>query len=489
MKTIRYSIIITLLILVNSNCSEDKYLDLYPETSITQGNFYQSETQLIQALNDAYRQLTIIYNPHGLPCLYAGQSSDDVRIIAKASGDNFTEQIVGHIIIPNNGRILTAWRRCYNAIYICNVIIHQLEITEVSLDANLENRMKAEAILIRSLFYFNMVRAWGDIPLITEPISPIEAYNYLRESTDNVYQQIIDDLNIAKTNLPESYTGSDGGRVTRYAAAGILAKIYMTLGNTSSAKSELEFIINSNRFSLDADQNSVVDIDDYLYIFHQDTKNCISSILEVQYKSGPNAVNSNHQANYAPFSRSFNLVDLGVPLSSFAGQGISTPTQDLIDEFEVDDPRHEASIFPGFTDLDTRIFNEWPFTIKYFDPDYNNPGSNVKVIRYADVLLMYAEVAQDASYLNMVRDRAGLPPFGTVDYPSALYPTLDLAIEHERRVELSFEFHRFFDIVRTGRAIEILQAKGYTINENKLLFPIPQEEIDINPNLSQNPGY
>ena len=489
MKSIRYSIIITLLILISSNCSEDRYLDIYPETSITQGNFYQDETQLKQALNDAYRQLTIIYNPHGVPCLYAGQSSDDVCIIAKGSGDNYTEQIVEHVILPNNGRILDAWRDCYNAIYICNVIIHQLEITEVSLDANLKSRMMAEAILIRSLLYFNMVRAWGDIPLITEPISPIEAYDYLRESTENVYQQIIDDLNMAKTNLPESYSGEDVGRVTKYAAAGILAKVHLTLGNTALAKAELEFIINSNKFTLDADQNSVVDMDDYLYIFHPDTKNCKSSILEVQYKSGPNAVNSSHQITYAPFSRSFNLVDLGVPLSSFAGRGESTPTQDLIDEFEVDDPRHEASIFPGFTDLDTDIFTEWPFTIKYFDPDYNNPGSNVKVIRYADVLLMYAEVTQDANYLNMVRNRAGLPHFGTVDYPSTLYPTLDLAIEHERRVELSFEFHRFFDLVRTNRAIAVLQSKGYDIDASDLLFPIPQAEIDINPNLTQNSGY
>ena len=489
MKSITNAIIITLVVIFSNSCSEEKYLDLYPETNITQGNFYKTEAQLKQALNDVYRQLAIIYDTHETPCLYAGQASDDVRIIAKASGDNFTEQIVNYNILPNNGRILTAWRHNYTAIYICNVAIHNLEISEVNIDANLKTRMLGEAILIRSLIYFNMVRAWGEIPLIIKPISPIEAYDYLRESTGKVYEQIINDLNIAKSTLPESYSGKDVGRVTKYAAAGLLAKVHMTLGNALLAKTELEFIINSGRFSLDANNNGVINADDYKHIFHPNTKNCKSSILEVQYKAGPNAVNSRHQANYAPFSRSFNLVDLGVPGSVFPGQGESTPTQDLIDEFEENDPRLAASIYPGFTDQATRVFTEWPFTIKYFDPNYNNPGNNVKVIRYADVLLMYAEVTQDASYLNMVRDRVGLPHFGSVDYPSDLYPTLDLAIEHERRVELSHEFHRLFDLVRTGRALQVLQAKGHTVNQNKLLFPIPQVEIDINPKLIQNPGY
>jgi len=148
MKSITNAIIITLVVIFSNSCSEEKYLDLYPETNITQGNFYKTEAQLKQALNDVYRQLAIIYDTHETPCLYAGQASDDVRIIAKASGDNFTEQIVNYNILPNNGRILTAWRHNYTAIYICNVAIHNLEISEVNIDANLKTRMLGEAILI-----------------------------------------------------------------------------------------------------------------------------------------------------------------------------------------------------------------------------------------------------------------------------------------------------------------------------------------------------
>src|SRR5690606_28136745 len=120
-----------------------------------------------------------------------------------------------------------------------------------------------------------------------------------------------------------------------------------------------------------------------LYIFRPGTKNSKSSILEVQYHSGVNEFNSNHQNAYAPFSHAFNLVDLGVSSSIFRGEGINTPTQDLEKEFEANDPRKAATIFPGFTDQATRQFVEYPFTIKYFDPVWTNPGKNMPIIRYA----------------------------------------------------------------------------------------------------------
>ena len=472
------------------SCSEDKYLDIYPLTSITEGNFYQSEAELHQALNDVYRQLGRIYSANGIADLYGEQTSDNTRIIMKSGADNWSEQINEFWTLTDNGRLRAAWDECYNAIYICNNIIHQLQNPEVDIGTSVQNRMIAEALLVRSLIYFNMVRAWGDIPLVTKPIAPVEAYDYLRVGVDEVYHQIISDLIFARDHLPANYTGVDVGRVTRYGAAGILAKIYMTLGNNPVARTELEFIINSGLFSLDANNDGVIDFEDYLYVFHPNTKNSRSSILEVQYRAGVNAVNSNHQNVYTPFSHAFNLVDLGVPASIFRGSGINTPTVDLENVYESNDPRKDASIYPGFTNQATGEFVEYPFTIKYFDPNWTNPGSNLTIIRYADVLLMYAEVTEDASYLNMVRDRVGLPHFGSDDYPDHLYPTLQLAIEHERRVELAFEFHRFFDLVRTGRAIEVMQAKGYSnINQNRLLFPIPQHVIDVNPQITQNPGY
>lgn len=488
MKTIYFYIVIIFIFFISS-CDSDKYLDLYPLTSITEGNFYNSELELQQGLNDVYRQLGRIYNAHGVVDLYGEQASDNTYIFIKGGGDNYTEQINDFWILTENSRIATAWDVCYNAIHICNTIIFQLDNTTLEMDANLKSRMKAEAILIRSLIYFNMVRVWGDVPLVLEPITPLEAYDFLRENTNTIYENIISDLNIAKTNLPESYTGSDIGRVTRFGAAGILAKIYLTRGNNQAARSELEFIINSNRFSLDSNNDGAVNSEDYLHLFDPVTKNSKSSILEVQYLAGVNAHNSNHQTAYTPFHWAFNLGDIGGPTSTFRGEGINTPTADLANEFEDGDPRKDATFISGYTDLSTNEFIDYPWTVKYFDPNWTNPGSNVPIIRYADILLMYSEVTGEAIHLNMVRERAGLPSFGSGEYPSNLYPTLERAIEHERRVEFAFEFHRFFDLVRTGRAVEVMQAKGYSINENKLLFPIPQNAIDVNPELTQNPGY
>ena len=488
MKSIRYILLITFLIVISS-CDEDKYLDLYPLTSVTEGSFYNTEIELRQGLNDAYRQLGRVYSANGIVDLYGEQCSDNTYILIKGGGDNFSEQINEFWTLSSNGRINTAWNVCYNAIYICNVIINKLETTSVDIDASMKNRMIAEAIAIRSVIYFNMVRAWGDIPLILEPIAPLESYNYLRESSENVYDQIIRDLNFTKDHLPQNYTGADVGRITRYGVSGVLSKVFMTVGNYQSAKSELEFIINSGQYSLDANNDGVVNFDDYSYIFAPSAKNTRSSVLEVQYLAGVNANNSNHQIVYTPFHWSFNLSDIGGSTGTFRGGGINTPTSDLMESFEDGDPRKEATYFPGYTDHSTGEFVSYPWTVKYFDPNFENPGSNLTVIRYADILLMYAEVTGDATYLNMVRDRVGLPPFGSAEYPSDLYPTFEMAIEHERRVELAFEFHRFFDMVRTGRALQVMQAKGYNINESRLLFPIPQPAIDVNPEMTQNPGY
>src|SRR5699024_14085 len=133
-------------------------------------------------------------------------------------------------------------------------------------------------------------------------------------------------------------------------------------------------------------------------------------------------------------------------------------------------------------------FVDYPFTLKYFDSNWYNPGQNFEVIRYADILLMYAEVTDDSEYLNKVRERVGLAPFGSKKYPSNLYSTLKSAIEHERRMELALEMHRMFDLVRTGRVIDVMQSKVENFDSNQLLFPIPQNFIDKT-GVKQNTGY
>jgi starch-binding outer membrane protein, SusD/RagB family len=469
-------------------CDPATHLQLSPPDQITEENFYNNQTEIEQAVNAIYRELGgTIAAAGSIADLYGELYSDNTTFVFQTAGDPVDEAISNYIARSENSRILSAWDATYRSIFITNNVIHIVETTDISIDENLKSRWIAEAKTIRSLAYFNLVRAFGGVPLIVDRISPIEAYNYLRENPDVIYEKLIEDLNSAKSNLPGSYTGEDIGRITRYGAAAILAKIHLTRGNNAAAQSELEFIINSGQFSLDANDDGTVDADDFHYLFQPDTKNSRSSILEAQYMAGVNAFNSNHQLRYMPFHHAFTLP--GVPGATFRGDGVNTPSPDLEAEFEDGDPRKEIAIQPGYTDPSSGDFVEYPFTFKFFDPNWSSPGANFAIIRYADILLMYAEVTGEADYLNMVRARVGLPPFGSEDYPSDLYPTLDLAIEHERRVELSHEMHRMFDLTRTGRAVEVLQGKGFDFTAEKLLFPIPQNAIDVNPGLTQNPGY
>ncbi|MEQ9443230.1 MAG: RagB/SusD family nutrient uptake outer membrane protein [Cyclobacteriaceae bacterium] len=485
MKNIKQLLSYTLLLGLFA-CSDEE-LDLYPKTEITEGNFYQTEDQLILAVNDVYRQMGNIYDAGGIADLYGELRSDNTYIEFTGGSTTFAEEISGFWIATNNGKIATAWETCYNAVFICNNAIARLEATEVEFsDPALKERLKAEATFVRSLIFFNMVRAWGPIPLPLQPLSPEESYDYLREDEATVYQQLISDLMYVKSVLPESYTGGDVGRVTKYGASAVLAKVYLTQGDAAKAQAELLEIINSGMFSLDANADGTVNADDYRYLFQPDTKNSQASLLEVQYLDGENAVNSNHQFEYTPFHWAFHLPDLN---ETYRGNGMNTPTADIINEFELADTvRKGVSVYPGYMNLDTEQFVDYPFTMKFYDPNWRYAGQNFEVIRYADILLMYAEVTQDPTYLNMVRARVGLPGYGEAGYP-AEYNTLAQAIEHERRMELCFEFHRFFDLVRTGRAEAVMQAKGFPVNQNKLLFPIPLRAIDVNPALQQNTGY
>lgn len=485
MKNLRFTFILLCGCLCNMGCVNE--LDLRPTTSLTEDDFYQTEEQFIQAANDVYRQLRRTYEAKGIADAFGELSSDNAFIQIAAGTELVSDDISNLRITSNNSRIQEIWETCYNGIFVCNHVIEQLDRTNVSFsDPNLKERMKAEATFVRSLIYFNMVRAWGDVPLVLKVLTQAESYEYTRESRDVIYEQVIQDLTYCKQILPPSYTGANVGRITRYAASAVLAKLFMTIGETQKAREELEGIINSGQYSLDANGDGTINTTDYQYVFHPETKNCNESILEIQYLAGQNQVNSSHQINYLPWHFAFHLPG---QTEVFRPLGLNTPTQDLMKEFEpADSVRKNISAQPGFENLATGQFVDYPFTMKFYDPNWRYPGQNFEIIRYADILLMYAEVTADPAYLNAVRKRVGLPGFGEAGYPSD-YSTLALAIEHERRMELCFEFHRFFDLVRTDRAIPVMRSKGYNIDETKLLFPIPLNVIDVNPAITQNTGY
>ncbi len=487
MNRIKYQIISFVFLIAASSCDQE-LLDLYPKTQITEGNFFQTKDQLVQIVNDTYRQVQRVYSARGLPSLFGELRSDNTQIITVDGFDFWANDITDFRMFTDNEGNRNAWEICYNAIHICNTAITQLENAQDLFqgDDQLRQRLIAEARFNRSLIYFNMVRAWDGVPFALQVVDPEDAYGYLRESPATIYSQLETDLLSSKDALLESYQGTDVGRVTKYGAAAVLAKLYLTIGEPQSAENELKEIIDSGMYSLDANDDGSIDIDDYLHLFSPDTKNSRSSILELQYLGGEIGVNSDHQQNFSPHRSNVNLPGTS---NTYKGYGFNIPSDDLINEFETGDERKDISIAMGYTDLVTGDFIDYPFTMKFYDPNFDYPGQNFEVIRYADILLMYAEVTNDPQYLNMVRSRAGLPLYGTTGYPSTQYQNLEQAIEHERRVELCFEFHRFFDLKRTGRATEVMGAKGYSINNNKLVFPIPLRVVDTNPKITQNQGY
>lgn len=474
---------------LTTSCGDD-FLSKFPNTQVSEGNFYKTEDQLSTAVNDCYRQLNRLYEESSICELYGELYSDNTWMQYFASSDPFLDNISKYIQEDNNGYILDAWNNCYNGIYICNNVLYWLENSEaVYKNEQTKNQFMGEVLTIRALFYFNMVRAWGAIPMPLMPVSPEESYAYLREDPSKVYEQIIKDLTIAKEGLPGSYPKAQVGKITKYAVMALLGKVYLTLGDKAKAAVELKAVIDCGQYSLDANEDGGINGTDYEHLFAPATKNCKESLLECQFLAGVSNPNGTHQTAYTPFYWSFHLPG---QTETFRGHGHCTPTKDLIAEFEPTDTiRKNITVVEGYVDLESGKWEDYPFTMKFYDPNWRNPGNNFKILRYADVLLMYAEaVGENAGkvYLNQVRSRAGLPGYGEVGYPKE-YGTFDLALEHERRVELAMEFHRFFDLVRTNRAIEVINSKGFNLTAERLLFPIPVTEIDINPGLSQNPGY
>jgi hypothetical protein len=325
-----------------------------------------------------------------------------------------------------------------------------------------------------------MVQAWGDVPLVTKPITSAEAFTTNRTPKADVYNQVIDDLKYAADHLTAPDKVPATGRASNGAALTLLGKVYLTMNNKPAATQVLQQVYNS----YNATTYNLLPEFGSLWGASLAQKNTKESIFEIQYKGGANNPSSTYWPAFSPFEN--------FAITRFGG-GMNQVTDDLYNEYETGDKRRDTSFelgyFKGGNWIAIKFQKKWK--------DINAPivnaaescNNNFMILRYADVLLMLTEVTGDVQYLNKVRARAGLPLYGTAQYPSAKYPTLDLAIEHERRMEFAMEFHRWFDLKRTGRAVAVLSAKGKAVNEDKMVLPIPQFARDQNPDLGQNKGY
>lgn len=459
-------------VLIGSTWScKDSFLELAPVSNPSAENFYKTRSDFETATNAAYNTLYTVYHPQGAVS-YAGELMSDNVTIFNISGNQADKwQFRDYTLAPANTMVYQFWQDFYRSIYNLNIILDKIQNAE--LDAAYKAQTQGEMLFLRSLYYYNMVQLWGDVPLVTRPVSAAEAYDILRTPATEIYTQITKDLIEAKSKLPVASTIA--GRATKGAAQTLLGKVYLTIGDKANGVKELKEVYDSKQYDL---------LPSYTSLWDPKTKNTKESIFEIQFLGGSaTAPYSNYYLEFFPNSNAL----------GFYGAGMNQVVDDIWNEYEKGDSRREASIDTGFTDAKGN-FTKARFPKKWQDktaPLINQniaANNNFMVLRYADVLLLLSEATGDATYLNQVRKRAGLPLYGEAGYP-AKYNTVALAVEHERRVELAFEFHRWFDLKRTNRVIDVLTAKGKPVTQNKLVFPIPNIVRDQNSRITQNAGY
>lgn len=483
--TMKCASIFLLFLLVG--CSES-FLDIPPQGQQKADQFWASEGDATKAVNSIYANLRGWTNVAFAPIAIESMGSDDAEKGSSPSDATFMNNFDNFTATSTEGQLSDFWNGRYQDINLCNQVLDN--VPNISMDANLKNRYLAEAKFVRAYAYFRLVRAFGDVPLrLTTPKSASD-FSIPRTPKAQVWAAIEKDLSEAAAVLPISYSGADVGRATKGAALALNAKVAMYQSKWADVKSLTDQVIALG-YSL---------FPNYYQLFRIANENNSESIFEIQAGLIP----GNQDASNSQYSQV-----QGVRGSAGGGWGFNVPTTDLMNAYETGDPRRDATIiFRGETTPDGDVI-----PLIGDNPMYNQKSyvpfsqwvsgftegcqQNIRVLRYADVLLMNAEANNELgntsaalASLELVRARARagnntiLPQVTTTDKAQ-----LRNAIWNERRVELAMEFDRYFDVIRQGRALAVFGPKGWKANKNEV-WPVPQSEIDLSAGLiTQNPGY
>lgn len=479
-----------------SGCKKD-FLEKNPPDQINDANFYQTAQDAISAINASYAPLQWpkLYNIR----MWATDIIAGNSVVGAGGGNDGIEtvQLSNFTIQSDNAGVLDAWKGPGVGVLRANAVLEN--IPGMSIDEGLKNRILGEAHFLRGLYWFIWTRFFGDIPLLTKQPRPGEDLDYPRTSQSQVYAAIIEDLKTATGLLPtnDQYSGLDRGRATKGAAVALLSKVYLQMGDYANAavysKQVIDGAVGSYSLNMNYEDN-----------FDPGLENGPESIFEVQYANG-SGINSFDDLFQGSWASEF-MAPRGSGLTPNGGYGWNQPVQEFVDQYEAKDKRKAVTIFsdgdktkfdPGFTYLSS--FSSTGYNVKKFLTGKENlvqqdSPLNFPVMRYSDVLLIYAEAknalgatGEAETYLNMVRTRAGLDPI------SGLSPAdFQTALLKERRLEFAFEGVWYFDVLRQGvdYATKYFHDRGKTnFSAKHMLFPVPQAEIDIDPKLTQNPGY
>lgn len=466
----KYNIYILLIVgFALTSCQER--LNLTPITQKASNSFYSSEAELEAAIAGVYGQLQN-GGLYGLDLIGVGEipAEDAFEEIAANDGGRFG-QLDDFSTNAGNDLVGDIWRESYEGIQRINVVLNR--ITEIEYSTPVEKSVRiAEMKFLRSLLYFNLVRLYGDVPLVLEEtVNPSDFFGQGRTSASEVYSNIENELNQAITDLPE---GKSTGRPAKGAAQALLADVQMNQGKYNEALAHLSAVVTSGEYSL---MPTTADI------FGVVNEGNSEVLFEVQFASG---VNGN--AEGSPAASQFR------PSGTTANaKGHNLPSSEFVDSYAELDTRKV-----DYVGIDSAA-NPFYFSLKYevSPTGVNDGGTDYYVIRYADVLLKYAEAlnetgstAEAIPFLNQVRNRAGLE-----NTAASTQSEVQAAIRMERRFEFIGEGHRWFDLKRYGNAVEVMNqwfsenGRNVTIDQTNLILPVPQSQIDTDPAIVQNLGY
>lgn len=485
MKTNKNIVIISLTLLAFLSCNDEKFLDVNP-SSETPEQALSSPTAATELVNAVYNKF-LNWNESSFAWNGVSSMTSDDADKGSDPGDTGGDKDLMDALSfsPTSLSFNEVWEANYQGIARANQALKFLP--DLAIDETLKKRLIGESKFLRAMFYFRLAKMFGGVPLIKsvpniQNQDDIKAAN-TRASRKEIYDFIITDLTEAAADLPTQYGGADLGRATKGAALTLLAKVHMyNLEDDGRWQKVKDLTTQVMGLGYDLTDN-------YEDIWKEIGENNKESIFEIQARGEtPNKGVEGY------------FVSQGARGAGGWGWGFNTPTQDLANAYEAGDTRRDATIiFRGETLWDgllvpntvsNPMYNQKAYvskTAETFNGNDWESNKNIRILRYAEVLLMNAEaslvVGGDAKTpLNDVRERAGLPLLQVVN---------QMAVWKERRLELAFEHDRYFDLVRQGRAGAVLRAHGKNFVDGKHeLFPIPQAQIDLSGGLLvQNPGY
>ena len=470
----KLNIKIFILIIGISIFSCENQLEIAPISNVSVDVFYKTESDIEQAVVAAYDELQSVGQYGFNYMIFMEIRSDNAFVESPTNVGGEYGEVDLFALTPGNSKLNDTWNSCYQGIQRCNIVLNRIDAIEM--DATKKTTRIGEIKFIRALTYFNLVRLWGDVPLVlTETNDPFEFFEVGRTSVSDIYTQIILDLNEATSVLP---TSNETGRATKGAAQTLLGKVHLTLGNWTDANTTLS---NVSGYSLQSNFGNNFGIAN---------ENGVESIFEIQFQAG-NGEGSRYPNEVAPVGSANELLN---GIGSQRGENI--PSDMLFGSFETGDSRRDTSI--GVLSNGTTKYAKKLIDIPVADYD---SSLNILLLRYADVVLMRAEALNEIGYvadgeaftlMNQIRNRAGLTSLTAVDLPNQ--QSFRDAIAEERKYEFVSENQRWFDLLRTGKAIEVMNAStsAFTVDSHQLIYPLPLSAIDAinNPAIfPQNPGY